>query len=161
MHQAIAQRHQKQGFAVGGAFAVWVMHMVDQVFHIFATVLPVAHFAVVHEGPVFPDEGVAIGSGDGRARGGPHMREKKFRLNMRGQGAQVAVVPSREDVFEQAWCGAIVVPSYSETIAIGDPGRLGRGQALAHDRMLLVEDQVFKVNLGTRVSNPSAHDDLG
>jgi hypothetical protein len=27
--------------------------------------------------------------------------------------------------------------------------------------MLLVEDQVFKVNLRTRVSNPSAHDDLG
>jgi hypothetical protein len=26
--------------------------------------------------------------------------------------------------------------------------------------MLLVEDQVFKVNLRTSVSNPSAHDDL-
>jgi hypothetical protein len=27
--------------------------------------------------------------------------------------------------------------------------------------MLLMKNQVFKVNLGTRVSNPSAHDDLG
>jgi hypothetical protein len=32
---------------------------------------------------------------------------------------------------------------------------------LAHNGMFLVKDQVFKVNLGTRVSNPSAHDDLG
>ena len=160
VHQAIAQRHQKQGFAVGGAFAVWVMHMVDQVFHIFATVLPVAHFAVVHEGPVFPDEGVAIGSGDGRARGGPHMREKQLGLNVGGQGAQVAVVPSGQDVFEQARGGALGVPGHAKAIPIGHPGRLGGRQALADDRVLLVKDQVFQVNLWTRVGNPSAHGNL-
>jgi len=32
---------------------------------------------------------------------------------------------------------------------------------LVHDRMLLVEDQIFKVDLWPRISNPSAHDDLG
>jgi len=77
------------------------------------------------------------------------------------KGAQVTVVPSRQDVFEQAWCGAVVVPSHAETIAIGDPRRLSRSKALAHNGMLLMKNQVFKVNLGTRVSNPSAHDDLG
>jgi hypothetical protein len=77
------------------------------------------------------------------------------------KGAQVTVVPSRQDVFEQAWCGAVVVPCNAETIAIGDPRRLIRSKALAHDGMLLMEDQVFKVNLWTRISNPSAHDDLG
>ena len=160
VHQAIAQRHQKQGFAVGGAFAVWVMHMVDQVFHIFATVLPVAHFAVVHEGPVFPDERVAIGSGDGRARGGPHMREKQLGLNVRGQRTQVAVVPSGKDVFEQTWGGALGVPGHAKAIPIGHPGRLGGRQALADDRVLLVKDQVFQVNLWTRVGDPSAHGNL-
>ena len=160
VHQAMAQCHQKQGFTVGGAFAVWVVHMVDQVFHIFAAVLPIAHLAVVHEGPVFPDEGVAIGSGDGRARGGPHMREKQLGLNVCGQRAQVAVVPSGEDVFEQTRCGALGVPSHTKAIAIGHPGRLVGGQALADDRVLLVKDQVFQVNLWTCVGNPSAHGNL-
>jgi hypothetical protein len=77
------------------------------------------------------------------------------------KGAQVTVVPGWQDVFEQAWCSAVVVPSNAETIAIGNPRRLGCGQALAHDGMFLVKDQVFKVNLRTRVSNPSAHNDLG
>jgi hypothetical protein len=80
---------------------------------------------------------------------------------MSSKGAQVTVVPGWQDVFEQAWCSTVVVPSHAETIAIGDPRRLGCGQALANDGMLLVKDQVFKVNLWTRVSNPSAHDDLG
>jgi hypothetical protein len=35
-----------------------------------------------------------------------------------------------------------------------------RSKALAHNGMLLMKDQVFKVNLWTRISNPSAHDDL-
>ena len=49
----------------------------------------------------------------------------------------------------------------AKAIAICDPCRLGCSQALAHNGMLLMEDQVFKVNFWTRVSNPSAHDDLG
>jgi hypothetical protein len=77
------------------------------------------------------------------------------------KGAQVTVVPGWQDVFEKTWRSAIVVPSNAETIAIGNPRRLSCGQALTHDGMFLVKDQVFKVNLGTRVSNPSAHDDLG
>jgi hypothetical protein len=88
------------------------------------------------------------------------MREKKFRLNMRGQGAQVAVVPSREDVFEQAWGGALGVPRHTKAIPIGHPGRLGGCQALLDDRMLLVKDQVFQVNLWTCIGNPSAHGNL-
>jgi hypothetical protein len=77
------------------------------------------------------------------------------------KGAQVTVIPGWQDVFEQAWCGAIVVPSHTEPITIGDPRGLSRSKALAHNGMLLMKNQVFKVNLGTRVSNPSAHDDLG
>jgi len=75
--------------------------------------------------------------------------------------AQVTVIPSWQDVFEESWGSAVVVPSNAKSITICDPGRLSRSKTLAHNGMLLMEDQVFKVNLWTRISNPSAHDDLG
>jgi hypothetical protein len=76
------------------------------------------------------------------------------------QRPKVTVVPGRKDVFEKTRSAALVVPSHSKTVAIGDPGRLCGRQALTHDGVLLVEYQVFKVNLRTGVGNPSAHDDL-
>ena len=100
---------------------------------------------------------MAVVSVDRGASGSANMGKKQFGLDMSSKRAQVTVVPSWQDVFEQARCGAFGVSGHAKTIAIGDPCRLGRSQALAHDGMLLVEDQVFKVNFRTGVSNPSAH----
>jgi hypothetical protein len=123
--------------------------------------MPVANFAVVHEGPVLPSKGMTIASVDSRARGGANMGKKQLRANMRSQRAKVTVVPSGKDVFKKSRRCALVVPSNTKAVAIGDPSRLSGRKALTHNGMGLMKDQVFKVNLRTRVSNPSAHDDLG
>jgi len=54
----------------------------------------------------------------------------------------------------------LVVPGNDKYIPIGNSRRLRRSKALSHDGMLLVEDQVFEVNLWPGISNPSAHDFL-
>jgi hypothetical protein len=89
------------------------------------------------------------------------MSKKQLCLNMSRKRAQVTVVPSWQDVFEESWGSAVVIPSHAKSITVGDPRRLSRSKALTHNGMLLMKDQVFKVNLWTRISNPSAHDDLG
>jgi len=104
---------------------------------------------------------MAVASVDRSASGSANMGKEQSCSNVCRKRAQVIVIPSGQDVFEESWCGAIVVPSHAEPITIGDSRRLSRSKALAHNGMLLMKNQVFKVNLGTRISNPSAHDDLG
>ena len=115
--QTFAERHQKKGFTVSGAFAVGVMNVVDQVLHILSAAVPIANLAVVHEGPVFPNEGMAVASVHGGTSGGSDMRKKQFGLNM-------------------------------------------GSQALAHDGVLLMEDQIFKVDFRSGVGHPSTHKHL-
>jgi hypothetical protein len=76
VNQTLAQCHQKQGLAVRRTFAVGVMHVVDKVLYFFAAVVPIANFAVVHEGPVLPNKRMAIASVDRSACGGSDMRKK-------------------------------------------------------------------------------------
>jgi hypothetical protein len=54
------------------------------------------------------------------------MGKKQSGLYMGCKGAQVTVVPGWQNVFEQAWCGAVVVPSHAKSITICDPRRLSR-----------------------------------
>ena len=77
LNQALAQGHQKQSLAVGGAFSVGIVHMVNEVFHLFAAGMPVANLAVVHESPILPNKGVAIAAIDGGAGGGTDMGKKQ------------------------------------------------------------------------------------
>jgi len=112
--QTFAERHQKKGFTVSGAFAVGVMNVVDQVLHILSAAVPIANLAVVHEGPVFPNEGMAVASVHGGTSGGSDM-------------------------------------------TVGHPFGLGGSQALAHDGVLLMEDQILKVDFRSDVGHLSKH----
>ena len=135
--------------------------MINEILYTFSAVMPIADLAVVHEGPVLPNKWMAVASVDSSASGGADMSKKQLGANMCSERAQIGVVPSWQYIFKQSRCCALGVPSNAKSIAICDPSRLVCCQALAHNGMLLMEDQVFKVNFWTRVSNPSAHDDLG
>jgi hypothetical protein len=100
--------------------------MIDEIFNIFSAVMPVANFSVMHKSPVFPNKRVAIASIDRSSCCGANMGEKQTGLNMRRKRAQIAVIPSRQDIFKLSGSSAFVIPSNTKPVTIGDPCRLSR-----------------------------------
>jgi hypothetical protein len=85
------------------------------------------------------------------------MRKKQTRLYLGRNRPEVAVVPSGQDVFEQARMASAAIPSHAKAVPIGGPRRLSGRKTLLHQRILLLKEQVFQKNGGSSVGKPTAH----
>jgi hypothetical protein len=81
-YQAFAKCDQKQGLTIGRTLSVWVVHVVNEIFNIFAAIMPIAHFSVVHECPVFPSKRMAVASVNRSSGGCSYVGKKEFCLDM-------------------------------------------------------------------------------
>ncbi len=80
--------------------------------------LTIFDLVVVHEGPSFPDEGMAVGSAGGSAGSSADMGKEQCRAHVGRQRAQITVVLRGEYILEQACLCALRVPGNAKAVPI-------------------------------------------
>src|ERR671910_596208 len=118
----------------------------------------VAHEAIVDPEPSPIAERVAIGLLDGRPRRGADVRQKERRLDVAGDFAQIAVVPSRLDTPEDGRRGGVrIVPADPEAVPVGGLDAEAGVETLVDQGVLGLVEQLLEEDRGARVSEPAAH----
>src|SRR5918993_2137093 len=118
----------------------------------------VAHEAVVDPEPSAIAERVAVGLLNGRSRRGAYVRQKERRLDVAGDFAQIAVVPSRLDAPEDGRrAGVRTVPADPEAVPVGGLDAEAGVETLVDQGVLGLVEQLLEEDRGARVSEPAAH----
>ena len=115
----------------------WKQRRVDCEHEITTHAWILAHESIVHEEPAAVSERMGVRLLDGRAAGGPDVREEERRRDMLREFAQVAVVPGWLDALVQAWNSSqFGVPADAKAVAVRRLRSLARVQALVDQRVL-------------------------
>ena len=115
---------------------------------------------VVHEQPVFVLKWMTVGPLDGRAGRGPDMRQKQWRLDLRCERLQIAVIPCRLDVLVEAGNVTLAVPADTKAVPVRRRLAPLGVKALVDQRMLCLENDLIQIDWSTRVCKPTAHSNL-
>src|SRR5829696_7001109 len=109
----------------------------------------VAHEAVVDPEPSAIAERVAVGLLDGRPGRGTDVRQKERRLDVAGDFAQIAVVPSQLDTPEDGRCvGVCVVPADTEAVPVGGLDSEAGVETLVNQGVLGLVEQLLEEDRG-------------
>ena len=117
----------------------------------------VSDVAVMHEKPIAPTKGVAIGLLDRCSGSGPHMRQEQWAADLGGKLEQVLIAPGRNDAAKQRRLGAVVIPAQPGPVTVGYRHVRGVPAALLDQRPLRVVQQFLGRDRGTQVCDPTTH----
>jgi hypothetical protein len=130
---------------------------IDRQHQIPPQLVEVGDEAVVHEQPVVAAERMAVGLLDGRADRGPHVRHEQGRLDVRGKLAEVGVAPGGRHAAIDARSLAGPVPAEPEPVAVGGLRAHARVEALIHDPVGALEEQLLDQHRLAQPRHPTTH----